>query len=849
MKKRKKQFLAFVLAFLIFFEISGLNEQIVKAANYTFSGTGSVITVSNIYNSSPSIDETSEFEVNNGARIVVDRDTPNKIILGSGGTVTVQAVLSGDVSSLTGYTAGEIDNRGPIEGSIDVTSITNVYNDGSMGNVTIGSVTNFSNNGSAGTVTIGDGKFTMKGGTVSSLTLNNTANSELKGGSIGTLTNNSSNAVVVSSASEVTTLNSQSAVNLNADLEVTDFTANGITATNTPTITVSGSYTDNGNTANAGNYKINLANEDVTINSSAVLSVHSNVTGYDYSGVFDSGKTIADMFTTDIAVQADTGYTLDGSYSLECGKTAQYTFNLDSENYYVADTSDVSVVTPAGDLSYAAQVEEKEDYSGIVVTLAPSVTAGGAITVPTDSSITLKLPTLTEKGEQVAPTGLVGDVYTIKGTDTTLEYAPYSDTPVYTSCTGSATEVSTPGTYLVRKKATRTLKAGAPATVKVLDTFDVNVINPSGSGLVLSEGSATSQSVAEGGSIQAINYIADDDHYIPEDYALTKSGITVTRNNYRTIKVSGKPTGDVTVTLPAATEKSEQAAPNVVANGKALKGTTESMEYAASKTAAVWTTCANIETPVEYGTWYVRYAATETKKAGATTEVKIEEPEEEEPEEEKLIPVPADAYTLTGNMGLNEFYVSNVVVTAKDGYLLSESLDGKYTKSITYSETKQATNIYFKKIETGERTVAAVLPAFKIDKTKPALSENDNLIYADEIVLDVSDLNLADVTLDGNSVKIIDNKASLTLNSDDGKKIFTIAAKDLAGNSIKKDITVCATWMMNDFLPNGVTVLLETQTAYKLEGGTWTVSDDATSYVGGREIYVKDEGKRIFNKQ
>lgn len=844
MKKRKKQFLAFVLAFLIFFELSGLNEQIVKAANYTISGTGSVITVSNIYNSSPSIDETSEFEVNNGAQIVVDRGTPNKIILGSGATVTVQAVLSGDISSVVVYPAGTIDNRSTIAGDINVYTISNVYNDGTMGNVTIGSVTNFSNNGSAGVVTIGGGKFTMIGGNVSSLTLNNTASAELEGGSIGTLTNNSSNAVVVSSASEVTTLNSQSAVNLNADLEVTDFTANGITATNTPTITVSGSYTDNGNTANAGNYKINLANEDVTINSSAVLSVHSNVTGYDYSGVFDPGKTIADMYTTALAVQADTGYTLDGSYLLECGKTAQYTFNLDSENYYVADTSDVSVVTPAGDLSYTALVEEEEDDSGIVVTLAPSVTTGGAITVPADSSITLKLPALAEKGEQAAPTGLVGDVYSIKGTDTTLEYAPYSDTPVYTSCTGSTTEVSAPGTYLVRKKATRTLKAGTPATVKVLDTFDVNVVNPSGSGLVLSEGSATSQSVAEGSSIQTINYIADDDHYIPEDYSLTKSGITVTRNNYRTIKVSGKPTGDVTVTLPVATEKSEQAAPNVVANGKALKGTTEVMEYAASKTAAVWTTCANIETPVEDGTWYVRYAATETKKAGATTEVKIGEAKEE-----KLIPVPADAYTLTGMMGLNEFYVSNVVVTAKDGYLLSESLDGSYTKSITYSETKQATNLYFKNIKTGERTVAAVLPAFKIDKTEPALSENDDLIYADEMVLDVSDLNLADVTLDGNSVKIIDNKASLTLNSDDGKKIFTIAAKDLAGNSIEKEITVCATWMMNDFLPNGVTVLLETQTAYKLESGTWTVSDDATRYVGGREIYVKDEGKRIFNKQ
>ncbi|MBO5509336.1 MAG: hypothetical protein J5962_02635, partial [Lachnospiraceae bacterium] len=490
MKKRKKQFWAFVLAFLIFFELSGLNEQIVKAAlsEYTIN---SDTTVLNIYNGGNDVDSSTVFEVY-GCIFLINTNTPNKIILGSGATVTVQAVLSGDISSVVGYTAGTIDNRGTIAGGIDVTSISNVYNDGSMGNVTIGSVTNFSNNGSAGTVTIGGGKFTMKGGDVSSLTLNSTASAELKGGSIETLTNNSSSAVVVSSASEVTTLNSQSAVNLNADLEVTDFTANGITATNTPTITVSGSYTDNGNTENAGNYKINLENEAVTINSSAELLVHSNVTGYDYSGVFGSGKTIADMFTTDIAIQADPGYTLDGSYSLECGKSAQYTFNLDSENYYVADTSDVSVVTLAGDLSYAAQVEEKEDYSGIVVKLAPSVTTGGAITVPTDSSITLKLPALTEKGEQAAPTGLVGDVYTIKGTDTTLEYAPYSDTPVYTSCTGSETEVSTPGTYLVRKKATRTLKAGTPVTVKVLDSYDVNVVNPSGSGLVLSEGSATS---------------------------------------------------------------------------------------------------------------------------------------------------------------------------------------------------------------------------------------------------------------------------------------------------------------------------------------------------------------------
>ena len=51
-------------------------------------------------------------------------------------------------------------------------------------------------------------------------------------------------------------------------------------------------------------------------------------------------------------------------------------------------------------------------------------------------------------------------------------------------------------------------------------------------------------------------YTANDGYYFPEDYAVTAvNGISVTRNSYTQITVSGTPSADVEITLTAPTTK------------------------------------------------------------------------------------------------------------------------------------------------------------------------------------------------------------------------------------------------------------------------------------------------------
>ena len=142
------------------------------------------------------------------------------------------------------------------------------------------------------------------------------------------------------------------------------------------------------------------------------------------------------------------------------------------------------------------------------------------------------------------------------------------------------------------------------------------------------------QTVLKNSPIADVTITAADGCYFPEDYAanLSKDGITVTRVDLTHVTVSGTPTKDVTLTLPAATAKTTPAAPGGLqgvapstwgaVDGK-ISGTKATMEWAKTADSETWTPCTEGTTTVGgQGTYYVRVKATDisyTSDAAAVT--------------------------------------------------------------------------------------------------------------------------------------------------------------------------------------------------------------------------------------
>ena len=134
------------------------------------------------------------------------------------------------------------------------------------------------------------------------------------------------------------------------------------------------------------------------------------------------------------------------------------------------------------------------------------------------------------------------------------------------------------------------------------------------------------------GAIDDVVYKANEGYYFPTDYSVESvNGITVTRNSYTQITVSGTPSTGTLITLTAPTAITKPDAPEAVAvncsttdnkDGK-LTGVTTAMEYKLS-TAENWTAgTGNDITGLAPGTYYVRYKATDTNYASDNQELTI----------------------------------------------------------------------------------------------------------------------------------------------------------------------------------------------------------------------------------
>lgn len=145
----------------------------------------------------------------------------------------------------------------------------------------------------------------------------------------------------------------------------------------------------------------------------------------------------------------------------------------------------------------------------------------------------------------------------------------------------------------------------------------------------------STQTVNQGEAITDVVIEAWDIYYFPDGYGANsgKFGIEVKRNSPSKITVSGTPTADVTINLPAAAMKAENPKiPSVTpvhctaaGNDGKITGVDASMEYKKGATGDTWYIVGNNTeiTGLASGTYYVRYKATATQKASAAAEVKI----------------------------------------------------------------------------------------------------------------------------------------------------------------------------------------------------------------------------------
>ena len=127
-------------------------------------------------------------------------------------------------------------------------------------------------------------------------------------------------------------------------------------------------------------------------------------------------------------------------------------------------------------------------------------------------------------------------------------------------------------------------------------------------------------------------YTADDGYYFPEDYAVAAvSGISVTRDNFKQITVSGTPAADADVVLADAAVKQKAATPSVGRtncttednNDGTITGVDAAMEYQKDGDAA-WTDIAGTTvTGLEPGDYSVRVKESDTALASDPVSVTI----------------------------------------------------------------------------------------------------------------------------------------------------------------------------------------------------------------------------------
>ena len=247
--------------------------------------------------------------------------------------------------------------------------------------------------------------------------------------------------------------------------------------------------------------------------------------------------------------------------------------------------------------------------------------------------------------------------------------------------------------------------------------------------------------------------------------------------------------------------------------------------------------------PTEVGSYVVRATFPETDEYNqviVTDEYTI-----------SYLSAPENPVTISGTAGNAPYYVSNVTIYSKEGYLISEAIDGSYGSYLTYGTSRDSVLLYFKDTETGAISDGYKTEGFLIDYTAPVISnaEDGGVYYGSSISITVNDTTLKYVYINGRQNSYSNDETTIKLPSNNGVEVYNIVAEDAAGNKTEMKITVAGSWMKSGVIPSGSLVRLSANNPYTLGDGNWNVSGDSTSYVGGNTFYVGSDGDYTFTKE
>ncbi len=222
---------------------------------------------------------------------------------------------------------------------------------------------------------------------------------------------------------------------------------------------------------------------------------------------------------------------------------------------------------------------------------------------------------------------------------------------------------------------------------------------------------------------------------------------------------------------------------------------------------------------------------------------------------------PQVAYTPTGKAGNDGYFTSDVQLAAPEGYTISSTSNGEFTKSIPYTE---GMNTIYLKRDDGARTAAiTITDKPRIDKVAPAIASSTgaiatgSIIYSSDMNITVSDTHLKSLKVNGEDIELKSGTSNvITLNPGYGIKSFVITAEDIAGNVTTIEITLKAEWLENKIILPNVSLPLFSEESYTLDNGQWIVTKNTTSdtvkdntvYNGDLPFYVNEDGDYTFTK-
>lgn len=223
----------------------------------------------------------------------------------------------------------------------------------------------------------------------------------------------------------------------------------------------------------------------------------------------------------------------------------------------------------------------------------------------------------------------------------------------------------------------------------------------------------------------------------------------------------------------------------------------------------------------------------------------------------KYLPVPDNAYTISGNKGDNGWYVSDVTITPNAGYEISYGDRNHFSGSpVKIADTVDICYIYIRNAVTFEQTSMISVGRFNIDSVAPEVigMDNNGLYFADDsgkVKVVVSDANISKVTIDGNDVPLergADGSMYFMITVSRKKTRTSFTVYDLAGNATDFAVITAPLWAKTGRVIEGE-LYLEGNEKYTFDDGTWSVDGDSTKYNGGNVFYVVNEGDYTIHKQ